>query len=755
MKPIPPAASPAAQVGTRQGEVPRAAALAFNAANAAYRAGDHRRALEQARAALAACPQLVNAHLMSARCLKALGDDGAAVQAFEAVLALEPGNFSAHLELGNTQRQLSDTDAAAASYAQAIAARPEDHRGYLAAALLFAGSDQPGAADRAACHYHRALVAAGADLACLRSIHSEMARARLAAGRSDLAIEASRQAWMTRLVDPAQKPDQNEDAALLCDMARAYLRLGLESDARRALEMAARATDGARLREVAAICYDANFWENGIAVLRRGVALHPAEVDMHLALADMLSRCWKLEEAQEALAAAATTAPVSAATRHQLLGKIASSLGDVQEALTHFRALVDLEVPSARSSVAMTALYSAEMTPIEVARLHRQLCAPLGQGARTRDSFPNAMRADRPLRIGMVTADLHRQHPVNLFMQPLLARWPQADLPLTIYFTGSSQDAQTRLARARAHQWREIDEQRLARQVAQDKIDILIDLAGHTSFRAMRCFAKRMAPVQVSYLGYPGSTGLPNMDWLIADQVVAPQSQADQFSERLMHLPHSVFCFAPGETYPEADLGEDALKRPLTFGSFNNVPKLTPDTIALWARTMAAVEGSRLVLKAPSFQDPKVVARYCALFAENGIAADRISFRGPSGLDVMMREYAEIDIGLDPIHYGGGTTTLQAMWMGVPVLTLRGGKFASRMGASFMQAAGLEEFVAEDTADFLRKAQAAASNRAALLVLKRGLRARLLRQPAWDADRFAVDFADCLRRIWRQSLAEK
>ena len=733
------------------GAIPNTAAVAFNAANAAFREQDYATALEHANTALKAMPDFAVAHLMRARSLRALNNVQNARAAYLDVLSTEPQNFSAHLELGNVQRQLGAPSEAAASYTKAIASRPEDHRGYLASALLYIAFEEPGAAEKAATHYHRALMVASGDLAIARRIHAEIARARLAAGRPDMALEASRQAWMTRLVDRDHVVDPEEDAQLLCDMARAYLRLGLEPDARKALETAARASGSMVLREIAVICYDANFWEDGIAVLRRAVSLHPSDVDTHLALADMLSRCWKLEEARAALEAADKAAPLSSATRHQLLGKIASSLGDAETSLAHYGALVDLDVVHATSSVAMTSLYSSKKTAEQVATLHRAMFARLGNGARERDSFSNDLTSDRPLRIGMVTADLHRQHPVNLFMQPLLQRWPNAELPLTLYFTGSSYDAQTRLAKERVPQWREVTYAELAAQVAQDQIDILIDLAGHTSHRAMACFAQRLAPVQVSYLGYPGSTGVPNMDWMIADSVVAPEANADQFSEQLMHLPHSVFCFAPEADHPMPDLGEDVLNRPLTFGSFNNIPKLTPDTVALWARVMEAIAGSRLVLKAPSFQDATVVARYSAMFADQGITADRISFRGPCRLDEMMQEYADIDIGLDPIHYGGGTTTLQAMWMGVPVLTLEGDKFASRMGSSFMQAAGMDQFVARNADDFVRKAQAAAGDRTVLLALKRGLREHLIKRPAWDPDLFAEDFAKCLRKIWKQS----
>lgn len=322
---------------------------------------------------------------------------------------------------------------------------------------------------------------------------------------------------------------------------------------------------------------------------------------------------------------------------------------------------------------------------------------------------------------------------------------------MTVYFTGKSYDAETRLAKTRVTQWREVSHDQLPAQIAADQVDVLIDLAGHTSVAAMQMFAKRMAPVQISYLGYPGSTGVPNIDWLIGDATVAPLANADQFSEQIAHMPHAVFCFAPEADHPQPVFGPNMLTRPLTFGSFNNVPKLTEDTISLWARVLTEVPGSNLLLKAPSFQDAGVVARYTEMFKTRGVTPDRIILRGPTPLDAMMQEYADVDIGLDPLHYNGGTTSLQAMWMGVPVLTLTGDKFASRMGTSFMKAAGLQDYVATDPDDFVAAAKRAASDRHGLLALKAGLRDRLLTLPAWDIDLFTRDFTALLEDIWARS----
>lgn len=458
-----------------------------------------------------------------------------------------------------------------------------------------------------------------------------------------------------------------------------------------------------------------------------------------------------MEDALTSLDRAEASGAVPSVASAALRASIANRLGDAETALALYEGLVAEGQESFASNAAMSLLYADSVTPEEVADRHRALFASWGQGARTRESFGADRNPDRPLRIGMVTGDLHHQHPVNIFMQPLLARWDHARLPLTIYNMGTTVDDQTRLARHRAGNWREVSAAQLPAQIEADRIDILIDLAGHTAGGTLRAFARRMAPVQASFLGYPGSTGVPNIDWLIGDPVVTPSEADPLCSEGVMRLPHTVFCFAPETEHPLPDFSATA-GRPLIFGSFNNIPKLTPRTIRLWANVLQAVAGSRLLLRAPSFKDAGAVSRFRRLFADHGIGAERLVFRGPVGLDIMMQSYAEIDIALDPVPYCGGTTSLQALWMGVPVLTLEGGQFVSRMGASFMTAAGLPDWVARDDADYVAKAAAVAQDRVVLLELKRGLRDRLLARPGWDADCYAKDFEAALRRMWCETM---
>ncbi len=730
-------------------QVPVAAATAFNDANKAARAGDHAAAVSACRAALAAAPDLTMAHVLLARSQEAIGQTDAAIAAYRAALALDPAEFSAQLELGNLLRRKHDLTGTLDCYRGAVAARPDDWRGHLALAVLCQDDSLPKARWIAGRHYQAALQAArtanGAEGAA--QVHQHMGRRRMALGDPAGASEAFRAA--AACLETQAGPCSDALADVLVDLADALFHLDLEQMAIPLLERAGHAEGGMVLLRVAERSYRHNLWQEAIAILQRAVALHPDETDLHLALAEMQSKSWLLEPARSTLDGIADRLEPRHRQRVGLLrAQIANRMGDADGAIQEYEAISDLDAKGYASSLAMTALYSETADPERWAKRNRAAFAPWGKGARPVADFPNDRSVDRPLRIGMVTADLHRQHPVNLFLQPMLSRWNNQDFPLTLYHTGSTFDDQTRLAQSRVQAWRSLGTSELPAAVSADRIDILIDLSGHTHSAELMQFARRMAPVQATYLGYPGSTGVPNIDYLIGDPVVTPSDHAPLYSERLMPLDTAVFCYAPEADYPSPVFGADHLTRPLTFGSFNTITKINPHTMDLWARILLKVPDSRLLLKAPSFQDPGAQRRVRALFAERGIAPERLELRGPSGLADMMAEYGDVDICLDPMPYNGGTTTLQAMWMGVPVVTKAGAQFVARMGASFMTHAGLHDWVAKTDDEYVATAVRKAQDRQSLLELKKNLRNTLIDKPSWAIDVHIRGFEDCLKRIW-------
>ena len=545
----------------------------------------------------------------------------------------------------------------------------------------------------------------------------------------------------------------------LLQLGLALLRSGNRPAAEAAFSRASASTNPAFLRLLAQRVYEHNYWQEAIAVLERALSLAPDDLDSLLALARLHWEVYHLSEA-EALCRRITTLDPGNVEVPYLLNALPGRRGDARAHLAaveeHYASVGD---PGSRlaSSIAMASLYVDDRTPEDVAELHRRLCAPIEATAAANGSEVNANaktardpNPDRPLRIGLVSGDFHRQHPVNLFMLPLLERLDRQAFPVWVFHTGSMHDEYTARARAAASHWIEagqLDDTALRQRIESEHIDILIDLAGHTSSHRLGVFALRAAPVQATFLGYPHSTGLSRIDWLIGDPVVAPAEHAHLFSEGIAQLPGSVFCWSPIDDYPLPP--PRPMDAPLVLGSFNNIMKLSPHTIRLWAALLHELPRASLLLKAPSLGDASVIERFRGLFAAEGIGGERLVFEGPEGLELMMQRYGAIDLALDPTPYNGGTTTLQALWMGVPVISLLGGNFVSRMGASFLTALGRPEWIAADDNQYRAIALQLANQLPAIRQGRAELRQQMAASGLSDLPRYAREFERLLRRMWQ------
>ena len=534
-------------------------------------------------------------------------------------------------------------------------------------------------------------------------------------------------------------------------LGEALLRSGNTAAAEKAFARASLSSNPDFLLTLSSRVYAHNYWQEAIAVGQKALALKPDNVPILLALAKIHWEAYELTHAQQHCQRVLELEPGNqdaAYMQAALPGRMGDAKGHLAAVQAEYAAGGD---PLSRlaSSVAMASLYHDALPPAEVADLHRSLCAPIEAAVEQQTDFTNTRSTTRRLRIGCVTGDLHRQHPVNIFMLPVLLRHDHSRFDICVYHTGTMHDEYTRQAKGCVDHWVEaagFDDAALQQAIVDDEIDILIDLAGHTSSHRLGVFAMRAAPVQATFLGYPHSTGLSTIDWLIGDAIVSPEEHAHLFSEGLAQLPDSVFCWAPVDEYPLP--APRPLDAPVVFGSFNNAMKLSPRTIALWARVLQAVPDSLLLLKAPSLRDEAVQARFAALFAEQGIAPGRLLLRGPSELGVMMQEYGDIDIALDPSPYNGGTTTLQALWMGVPVVALAGGNFVARMGASFMHSLGQPDWVALDEAGYVAVAVDLARNCRALRLNRAQLREQMAASPLCDIKAYVAHFEALLQRMW-------
>ncbi|MBB1061727.1 tetratricopeptide repeat protein [Marilutibacter spongiae] len=349
----------------------------------------------------------------------------------------------------------------------------------------------------------------------------------------------------------------------------------------------------------------------------------------------------------------------------------------------------------------------------------------------------------RPLRVALLSPDL-RRHPVGQFVEPLLAAWDRERIRPFCYSDGVPDAASARL-RARCNDWRDIrgeHDMRVIQRLREDRIDVLVDLAGHTHGSRPQVLASRCVPRQFGYLGYLFDTGFETCDGIIGDAFNLPP--ATRSARRPLRLPGSFLCYSPSADAPA--VAARAARGERVFGSFNHLAKLSTRTIALWTRTVLAVPGARLVLCALGLADPATRERIQARFAEAGLPGGRLELRPPvtSSLPAFLAQYADVDIALDPLPFNGGTTTLQALWQGVPVLTLPGQRMAARSGLSILAAAGLSDWVAETEDDFVNRACHLADDGQARIAWRRGLRDRLRDAGSCDAGRFADRFARLL-----------
>ena len=356
---------------------------------------------------------------------------------------------------------------------------------------------------------------------------------------------------------------------------------------------------------------------------------------------------------------------------------------------------------------------------------------------------------ERRLRVGYVSGDF-RRHPVGWLLAHVLPAHDKAQVEVFCYVNDQTADDVTEKLKAAADHWRDIvglGDDAVADLVRRDQIDILIDLSGHTANNRLLMFARKPAPVQASWLGYPSTTGLSALDYLIMDEAIVPAGAEAWCSEAVVRLPYGRFCYAaPLEAPPVAERPEG----PVVFGSFNNLAKIGPDVVRLWARVLDAVPGSRLVLKWKAISEPSVKERLASAFAAHGVGPDRLELRGRSEHAEALAEYGDIDIALDPFPYTGGITSAEALWMGVPVVTWPKDGIASRQTLSFLAELRLTDLAVASEDDYVRIATDLAADAVRRAELRRTLRPMMAASPMTDGARFTPALEAAYRQMWRR-----
>jgi predicted O-linked N-acetylglucosamine transferase (SPINDLY family) len=356
----------------------------------------------------------------------------------------------------------------------------------------------------------------------------------------------------------------------------------------------------------------------------------------------------------------------------------------------------------------------------------------------------------RRLRVGYVSADFVR-HPVGYFIEAVLKAHDRAQVEIFCYSNAWRTDPLTQRLYAVADHWRTIawkSDLDVANMIRSDEIDILVDLSGHTAGHRLQLFGHKPAPVQATWLGYFGTTGLAAIDYILVDEVISSRSDEDQFVETPVRLPHGYLCYAPREAVPVRAAPAERLGF-ATFGCFNKLIKVTPAVITVWAEILRRIPTARLVLKDAALEDPDVRTRCLAKFVSEGVATHRLDLLGRSEHIAYLDAYNHIDIALDPFPFNGGTTTAEALWMGVPVVTLRGDHFVSRLGASLLTGLGARELIADSRQQYVEIATTLANDVPRLVALRAGLRDRLLTSSLCDGPGFTRGLEAAYRRLWQ------
>ena len=362
---------------------------------------------------------------------------------------------------------------------------------------------------------------------------------------------------------------------------------------------------------------------------------------------------------------------------------------------------------------------------------------------------PMARKARTPgdrLRVGFLSPAF-LPGPTAAFLAPLVAHLDRGTFELHAYNTGPTGQAPPAIRNA-MHRWNDVareDDATLAARIAADGLDVLVDLAGHAPGGRLLTLARKPAPCIVTWLDYFDTTGVPAVDFIVADATAVPDGDAWRFTEKLLRVEPSRFCFAPpGGAPPVAPAPSQ--RGDFTFGCFTRFSKLAPPVLALWARVLKAVPGSRLLVKSSALADPRLRERFTSDLAGLGVDPGRLELRAHSPHAEMLAQYADVDVALDPFPYNGGLTTCEALWMGVPVLALAGRDMISRQSASMLHAAGFGELVADGEDALVKLASRLASDRPGLATLRAGLRERLAASPLMDGPRFAAAFGAALRK---------
>jgi len=660
-----------------------------------------------------------------------------AIQSFQQTLQLNPQIAMAHHDMGNALQQMGQYEEALEQYRKTIIMQPELAQAWFNQAV----TQQYLERHSEACTSLQQLLS---KMPQATEGHFRLGNSLFSLGQYDAAAQSYRQAITLK---PAYHEALNNlgntlrhlgqyETALDCyrqaitgnsDYAEAYSNLG------NALQ-------------------DLGQKEEALNNLEVAVRLKPELADGHFNLAVTLSDSGRLAAAEQSYEKTLELDPKHAEAANNL-GNLCVSQGRLQEAEFWYLQAIEIQPDYhiAHSNRLFCLNYHSDYDAKKSLAAHQQWdqqhCAKITAFKHNKHHAD----PDKILRIAYISPDLCA-HSVAFFLEPLLQHHNPSQVESFCYANVKHEDKTSAKLRAHTKHWHNIygqDDATIAQRIKQDKIDILIDLAGHTAGNNLLTFAWQAAPVQATWLGYPNTTGMQRMAYRITDAYVDPEDDNNPHSEELIRLPKAFSCYQPHpDCPPVGDL--PASQKPLTFGSFNNLAKVTDDVISTWAALLQAIPDSSLILKNKALSDEQVRKTFLQRFSEHGISSDRIELIAWTASMVdHMKLYNRIDIALDTFPYNGATTTCESLYMGVPVICQYGKQHASRVSADFMQQVGLAAWIAKDTEDYIAKALELAQDTNTLATIRQKLRQDMLQSSLCDGQRFTHDIEQAFRDMWQ------
>jgi predicted O-linked N-acetylglucosamine transferase (SPINDLY family) len=719
--------------------------------------------------AVARQPDFAEAHSNLGVALVNLGKLDEAVAAFRQAVSLKPDYAEAHANLGAALKNLGQIDEAVASYRKAIALKPDNAEAHndLGAAL----KDQ-GKLDEAVASYRKAIA--------LRPDHAEahgsLGVALANQGRLDEAVASFRQAVSLRpdhaeahgnLGNALKDQGKLDEAiasyrkAIACNpnLAEAHYNFGLALKRQGRLDEAvasyrtaiALKPDSAKAHNNLGIALKAQGKpDEAAAAHQRAIALKPDFAKAHNNLGNALRDQGELDKAVAFFRKAIALDP-DFAWAHNNLGGALARQGKQEEAVTSRRTAIALkpELADAHSNLLLALNYangiSEEVLFAEHLEFDERHARPLAAHIQP---HRNNLDPARRLKIGYVSPDF-RGHSVAFFIEPVLERHDHEACEIFCYYNHGRGDEVTERLRRYADHWlgcAGMTDEVLADRIREDRIDILVDLAGHTAKNRLLVFARKPAPVQATWIGYPNTTGLAAMDYRITDANLDPMGKTEQYyAEELARLPIHA-CFRPPADSPDVGALPAVKAGYVTFASFNNFAKITPEVMALWARILKGVRNSRLIMMNVAQGEAESHVRQT--FANNGIADGRLNLMQRIPFVEFLEFHNSVDIGLDTFPYNGGTTTRLGLWMGVPYITLAGATARSRTGTQLLSHVGHPELIATTPKEYVRRAVDLATDVGRLRELRAGLRGRMARSPFTDGERITRSLETAYRGMW-------